>query len=98
MVLSRSDEKYMTGIDENGKEHPLPSGSYKGPYLSVLGGLGCRLPDSKKTHFGVPVNPFIPLTNGDSSDIREHWQYRNGIVHPAGPEGKTLDGTPYTAL
>lgn len=72
------------GVNADGKRVPLPAGKYQGPYLQVSNGIG-----------GIPVNPYNELTE---SDVSDHWTYQNGVVHPAGPDGKTLDGIPYTEL
>jgi len=72
------------GIDARGRRILLPAGSYRGPYLTVSDGIG-----------GIPVNPFNKPTE---SSVSDHWRYKNGVVHPAGPKGKTLDGIPYSDL
>jgi len=88
----------LSAADAGGVKAKIKPGSYKGPYLSIPGGIG-------KT--GIPRNPFlsprVPLDQSgiDEMQIESHWTYdaREGVVHPAFPrEGTTYDDTPYSEL
>ena len=64
----------------------VPSGTYKGPYLTTSGGLGGT---------GIPQNPFA----GATSAVSANWSYTagDGKVLSA-VTGTTLDGVAYTNL
>jgi type II secretion system protein G len=73
------------GVTEAGATATIPDGSYKGPYLTVKGGIGGG---------GLPMNPFIAATETDAT---AHWTYLNGNVTSA-VTGTTLDGRDYSTL
>jgi hypothetical protein len=74
-----------TGITGTGIAAPIPGGSYKGPYLTVIGGIAGK---------GLPKNPFV--ADADTT-VSHHWTYASGNVTSA-ITGATLDGVSYTAL
>lgn len=81
------------GVNEDGGTETIPTGSYQGPYLSGLGGIGTT---------GIPANPYKSPSDANYTDVTAHWSYHvggPGIVHPAVPlAGTTLDGVPYREL
>jgi type II secretion system protein G len=86
--IVQTDATQITdGVDEAGTGVPIPTGSYKGPYLSPQGGVA---------NAGIPINPFIT----DAATADDAWTYSNGIVKcPDTIEGNTLDtDTPYQEL
>jgi hypothetical protein len=76
-----------TAPREGGGGATIPTGSYKGPYLTTVGGIN---------NTGLPANPF---NKADDADITHHWRYdpREGSVISA-IEGMTLDGRKYITL
>lgn len=82
----------LTAADGSKVKAKIDPSKYKGPYLSVTGGIGTT---------GIPWNPFKHPSDADSSDMAAHWTYdaKEGIVSPSVPkEGATLDGVPYSEL
>ncbi|MHB0937614.1 MAG: type II secretion system protein GspG [Armatimonadota bacterium] len=82
----------LTAADASNVKAKIKPVSYKGPYLSVSGGIGT-------TH--IPVNPFKDPSDADYPSLLTHWVYdaKEGIVRPAIPkEGTTVDGIPYSEL
>ncbi|MHB0937615.1 MAG: hypothetical protein ACYC6A_14605 [Armatimonadota bacterium] len=70
--------------------------TYKGPYLSVMGGIADT---------GLPRNPFKQRSGADYPNPNAHWRYsaETGQVHSIGiitkgKEGISLDGIPYSQL
>jgi type II secretion system protein G len=95
-LIDLSTAAPTTGIDglPDGASVAIPSGSYKGPYLTPQGGLEAS---------GIPINPFAPTLTAATlslTDLQANWTYSNGIVQvPANtPAGSTLDGIPYKQL
>ncbi len=84
-----------TGLDGTGGTGvAIPSGSYKGPYLTVQGGID---------NSGLPINPFVAANPNSASvsetDVDASWTYSQGSVSVAIPtSGSTLDGIPYQSL
>ncbi|MHB9133263.1 MAG: prepilin-type N-terminal cleavage/methylation domain-containing protein [Armatimonadota bacterium] len=65
----------------------IPSGTYRGPYLTPGGGIAGS---------GLPINPLGP-TNSTTAQINQHWTYADGVVGSA-VTGNTIDGIPYAQL
>ena len=82
-----------SGIDSSGKPVTIKNGSYHGPYLLPQGGLRGKAA-------GIPVNPFIQMSNDNMDfELTHHWTYANGKVSAAAPtSGCTLEGIPYSSL
>ncbi|MHB9133264.1 MAG: type II secretion system protein [Armatimonadota bacterium] len=65
----------------------IPNGSYKGPYLTIGGGVAGS---------GLPLNPFGPV-NSTTANITDHWTLSGGTVTST-ITGTTLDGITYANL
>ncbi|MHB9130580.1 MAG: type II secretion system protein [Armatimonadota bacterium] len=65
----------------------VPANSYKGPYLTIGGGVAGS---------GLPLNPFGPV-NSTTANITDHWTLNGGTVNSA-IAGTTLEGIPYSQL
>ncbi|MHB9106614.1 MAG: hypothetical protein ACYDCO_06120 [Armatimonadota bacterium] len=80
-----------TGLDDNGQQVRIESGSYRGPYL----------PYNRYHEIRFPANPYKNLRHRDYADISAHWTYdpQTRTVHPKVPVGATTaDGIPYSEL
>ena len=79
-----------TGVNAQGDTVLIIAGAYKGPYFCSTAGIGDT---------GIPNNPLESLQDIDYLNVNTHWEYQNGVVHPAGSkEGKTLEGIPYSVF
>jgi type II secretion system protein G len=72
----------LVAATEGDVDATIPTGSYKGPYLSTKGGIGGA---------GLPMNPFA---DPKSTTLTDHWNYDNtdgSVACPDAIEGSTMD-------
>jgi len=74
----------------------IPLGTFRGPYLSLSGGIG----DSH-----IPINPLKNITDADYGNLESHWRYSpdTGQIHSVsimvnGKEDTTPAGIPFAEL
>jgi type II secretion system protein G len=73
----------LVAATEGDVDATVPTGSYKGPYLSTRGGIGGA---------GLPLNPFA---DPKSTTLTDHWNYDNAtgeVTCPDAYSGSTMDG------